>query len=101
MSVTDSTISGNSAGRDGGGIYAHDGNVTMTSSTISGNSAGGDLRRSVEDLGEPHRTAVLLYYWMESPVEEIAALLRTRPATVRSYLFRARSRLRDTLGERV
>ena len=59
------------------------------------------LRRGVEDLGEPHRTAVLLFYWMESPVEEIAALLRTRPATVRSYLFRARARLRDTLGEHV
>ena len=57
------------------------------------------LRRGVEGLGEPHRTAVLLFYWMESPVEEIATLLRTKPATVRSYLFRARAKLRDTLGE--
>ena len=39
LSVTASTISGNSAGGGGGGgIYAY-GNVTVTSSTISGNSA--------------------------------------------------------------
>ena len=57
------------------------------------------VRQGVEHLREPHRTAVLLFYWMESPVEEIAALLRTKPATVRSYLFRARARLRGTLGE--
>ncbi len=56
------------------------------------------LRRSVDSLGEPHRTAVLLFYWMESPIEEIATLLGTKPATVRSYLFRARARLRTTLG---
>ena len=41
VTVTDSTISGNSAGRDGGGICAG-GTLTVTDSTISGNSAGGD-----------------------------------------------------------
>ena len=59
------------------------------------------LRRGVEGLGEPHRTAVLHFYWMASPVEEIATLPRTKPATVRSYLFWARAKLRDTLGEHV
>ena len=55
------------------------------------------LRRAVDALTEPHRTAVLLFYWMERPVEEIAELLGSRPATVRSYLFRARERLRRAL----
>ena len=41
--VTDSTISGNSAGIRGGGIPARSANVTVTNSTISGNSA--DWRR--------------------------------------------------------
>ena len=40
MTVTDSTISGNSAGYSGGGISSTTGNVTVTDSTISGNSAG-------------------------------------------------------------
>jgi hypothetical protein len=41
LTVTDSTISGNTADADGGGIEnADDGNLTVTDSTISGNTAG-------------------------------------------------------------
>ena len=39
VTVTQSTISGNSAQDNGGGIYNNDGTVTVTQSTISGNSA--------------------------------------------------------------
>jgi hypothetical protein len=42
VSVTSSTISGNSAGDGGGGICTYSGSVSVTSSTISGNSADGD-----------------------------------------------------------
>ena len=49
LTVTDSTISGNSATSSsytttaaGGGIFSRSGNLTVTDSTISGNSAGGD-----------------------------------------------------------
>jgi CSLREA domain-containing protein len=42
LNVASSTISGNSAGDDGGGIFTSSGSVSVTSSTISGNSAGGD-----------------------------------------------------------
>ncbi len=38
--MTNSTLSGNSAGSDGGGIYNIDGTLTVTNSTLSGNSAG-------------------------------------------------------------
>jgi len=46
LTVTDSTISGNSATGDGGGILNHPGTLTVTNSTVSGNSAdeGGGLR---------------------------------------------------------
>jgi hypothetical protein len=37
LTVTNSTISGNSAGGGGGGIYNSEGTVTLTNSTISGN----------------------------------------------------------------
>jgi uncharacterized repeat protein (TIGR01451 family) len=40
--LTNSTVSGNTAGTDGGGILTSGGNVTMTNCTISGNSAGRD-----------------------------------------------------------
>ena len=39
MTVTDSTLSGNSAGSDGGGIAHATGTLTVTGSTLSGNSA--------------------------------------------------------------
>ena len=38
MTLTNSTMSGNSASLQGGGIYNH-GTLTLTNSTISGNSA--------------------------------------------------------------
>ena len=39
MTVTDSTISGNTASYEGGGIYNNGGTMTVTDSTISGNTA--------------------------------------------------------------
>src|SRR5438552_1128349 len=40
LTVTDSIISGNSAGGDGGGIFSTNAHLTVTNSTISDNSAG-------------------------------------------------------------
>lgn len=40
ITVSDSTISDNSARRGGGGVFAYKGNVSVAASTISGNSAG-------------------------------------------------------------
>ena len=57
------------------------------------------LRECVAGLGEPQRTSVLLFYWMESPVEEIAKLLDSKPATVRSHLHRARAKLRKMIDD--
>src|SRR5438067_100316 len=39
VTITNSTISGNSTSNDGGGIFSNSGTVTITNSTISGNSA--------------------------------------------------------------
>jgi hypothetical protein len=41
LTVTNSTISGNGATGEGGGIYNSGGNVTVTNSTISGNNSAG------------------------------------------------------------
>ena len=48
MTLTNSTVSGNSAGQYGGGV-SNAGTVTLTNSTVSGNSAGG-RRRSTRHL---------------------------------------------------
>ena len=43
LTLTNSTLSGNSADQDGGGIYnANGGTLTLTNSTVSGNNAGVD-----------------------------------------------------------
>jgi CSLREA domain-containing protein len=39
ISITGSTISGNTADQDGGGIYMGSGNATLTNSTVSGNTS--------------------------------------------------------------
>ena len=38
--LTDCTVSGNSAGDTGGGLFTDGGTTTLTGCTISGNSAG-------------------------------------------------------------
>src|SRR5205807_3043710 len=42
ITVTNSTLSGNSASRDGGGIFAYFGATTLTNSTLKGDSAARD-----------------------------------------------------------
>ncbi len=55
------------------------------------------LLAAVEELPLSQRAAVRLFYWRECSIEDIAALLDARPATVRSWLFRARQHLAEFL----
>jgi RNA polymerase sigma-70 factor (ECF subfamily) len=52
------------------------------------------LWRALQKLGEKHRLSVLLYYYHELPVAEIAEILKTNEGTIHSRLFTARARLR-------
>jgi RNA polymerase sigma-70 factor (ECF subfamily) len=56
------------------------------------------LRRQVEALPDPQRTAVTLYYLDERPVEEVAAMMGLPGNTVKTHLHRARARLAAALG---
>ena len=58
-----------------------------------------ELLRAVMGLEEKYRLAVYLYYYEGLSVAETAAALHARPATVQSWLFRARARLRRELLE--
>lgn len=59
--------------------------------------SGRDLRRQIETLRPKQRTAIHLHYWLGCTVAEIAELMDTKPATVKSHLFRARRLLARAL----
>jgi RNA polymerase sigma factor (sigma-70 family) len=58
---------------------------------------------AVKRLPRPWAVAVILYYRQEKGIREIAEIMRTRQNTVKTYLFRARMKLKellpDVLGE--
>jgi RNA polymerase sigma factor (sigma-70 family) len=57
--------------------------------------------RAVRQLPGMQRAAVVLCYFEDLPLSEIADILRCSDATVRVHLHRARKRLAELLGEEV
>ena len=53
------------------------------------------VERLLEGLPEIYRSVVYLHYWLDATVEEMAELLAVPSGTVKSYLSRARARLRE------
>jgi RNA polymerase sigma-70 factor (ECF subfamily) len=53
------------------------------------------LDRLLEELPDLYRTVINMYYWLECPVDEIAASLCVPAGTVKSYLSRARQLMRE------
>ena len=60
-----------------------------------------DLERAVASLSPMQRAAVVLYYWADESVFDIARTLRVSESSVKQHLFRARARLATALGEEV
>jgi RNA polymerase sigma factor (sigma-70 family) len=58
------------------------------------------LLAAVDALGDPHRSAVYLHYWLGESIDSIAELLQVRSGTAKSYLHRSRKRLARLLEER-
>lgn len=54
---------------------------------------------AVSALGEGKRLVVVLHYWLDLPLEEIAGILGLPVGTVASRLARAKVELRETLEE--
>lgn len=61
------------------------------------NEADAEIARAVNALDEKHRMTVILRYYNEMSVAEIAQLLEISEGTVHSRLFTARERLRAVL----
>jgi RNA polymerase sigma-70 factor (ECF subfamily) len=60
-----------------------------------------DLAASVAQLSPMQRAAVVLFYWEDLSVFDIARALGVSESTVKQHLFRARARLAGLLGEEV
>jgi len=57
------------------------------------------LWQSVSALASGERTAVILFYRQDMSVREIASALGVTNGTIKTLLFRARQKLRHTLGD--
>lgn len=51
----------------------------------------------VNRLPEKYRVAIYLFYYEELTTEQIAQIMKTKPATVRSYLHRGREKLKEMM----
>ena len=60
-----------------------------------------DVARAVRALSPMQRAAVVLYYWTDESVFDIARTLGVSESTVKQHLHRARQRLATVLGEEV
>jgi RNA polymerase sigma-70 factor (ECF subfamily) len=58
---------------------------------------GIDLRRALERLAASDRALMVLHYYMDLPLEEVARVLRVSPAAAKSRLYRTLRRLRSHL----
>jgi RNA polymerase sigma-70 factor, ECF subfamily len=59
-----------------------------------------DLLTAVRQLPEGQRATVILFYYADLPIREIADRLGTNSLAVRANLSRGRRRLRELLGDR-
>jgi RNA polymerase sigma-70 factor (ECF subfamily) len=73
--------------------------ATPETATIDRESRDG-IRAAVAELGEPYREVVVLRYFNELSVDEVAAVLGRSPSTVGVQLLRARQLLRKALEGR-
>ena len=57
------------------------------------------LQEAVRSLKQPYRTVVILYYYEDFSIAQIAKITDTSMVTVKQRLFRARKQLREILEE--
>ena len=56
-----------------------------------------DLRRALQQLKHEDRAVIVLFFYLDLPVEEVAAAVGASPAATRARLYRAIRRLRPDL----
>lgn len=68
-----------------------------------GDDAAGwiDIREALRHLTPAQRSAVVLFYYEDLTVNEVASLMNCSEGTVKTHLHRARERLAPMLGEEI
>ena len=56
-----------------------------------------DLHRSMLQLPQSYRTVIHLFYYEELSIKQISGILKAKPSTVRTWLTRAREKLRHQI----
>jgi RNA polymerase sigma-70 factor (ECF subfamily) len=84
-----------------GALKARRLDATMSAPSVDHADAYGDqdLMNAVRQLPEGQRAAVILFYYADLPIRQIADRLGTNSLAVRANLSRGRRRLRDLLGD--
>jgi RNA polymerase sigma factor (sigma-70 family) len=72
--------------------------VTTPGTVLARDQAHRALLAALRELPVEQQTLLELHYWEEMDTIELAAVFEVPPATIRTWLFRARGRLRDLLG---
>lgn len=57
------------------------------------------LRKAVDSLSLPYRTVIILHYYEDLPIAQIASITNTTVIAVKQRLSRARKQLREILKE--
>ncbi len=70
-----------------------------TSVAPGGEAAFVDLTEALRQLSMSQRAAIVLHYYEDRPIDEVADILGCSENTVKSHLHRGRNRLRVLLGE--
>ena len=58
-----------------------------------------EVRQIIQTLPEKFRVPLILFYLSDRSIEEIAALIKKPPGTVKSRLFKGRSLIRKRLED--
>ncbi len=91
-------IGGESQDASRRGSTAHD-DYEHNAGDGSTDRAGAALRAALASLSPDQREVVVLFYQVQWPVEQIGEYLDVPVGTVKSHLFRARTKLRTELAE--
>jgi RNA polymerase sigma-70 factor (ECF subfamily) len=75
--------------------------VTTPGSVLARDQANRALLAALRRLSIEQQTLLELYYWEDLDTVELAAVFDVPPATIRTWLFRARARLRELLAAHV
>ncbi|MGG3915918.1 sigma-70 family RNA polymerase sigma factor [Rossellomorea vietnamensis] len=57
-----------------------------------------DLLEAVNQLNEKHKDAIILFYFQDLPITEVAKIMNIPENTVKTYLSRGKERLKKVLG---